>query len=175
MIGLKRGAVKLIKHNPRWRQSFERESKKICQVFGQEALEIQHVGSTAIPGILAKPIIDIALIVHSLKKARRYEEKLKEIDYIIKKDDARKERLFFTKGPEKKRTHYLHVGQCGSGYAEEMILFRDYLRQHKNIAEKYSDLKKNLAKKYFNKRELYSVGKSEFVKKIIRTAKKFYS
>ena len=172
MIGLKRGTVKLVRHNPKWRQSFQHEQKKLSEVFGRDALEIQHVGSTAIPGILAKPIIDIALIVPSLQKAKRYKKKLKEIGYEIKKNDTRKERLFFTKGPEEKRTHYLHVGEIGSGYAEDMILFRDYLYKHKGIAKQYSDLKESLAKKYQDKREIYTAKKEKLIKEIVEKAKK---
>lgn len=173
MIGLKKGAVKLVRHDPKWRQSFEREAKKIRKVFGKDALEIQHVGSTAIQGILAKPIIDIALIVPSLQKARRYEKKLREIDYEIKKNNTKKERLFFTKGPEKKRTHYLHVGEIGSGYAEDMILFRDYLCNHKDMAREYSELKEKLARKYQNAREIYTAKKEKLIKEIVKNAKKF--
>jgi len=172
MIGLKRGTVKLVEHNPKWRQNFEHEEKKIRKVFGRDALEIQHVGSTAISGIPAKPIIDIVLIVLSLQKARRYEKKLKEIGYEIKKNDTRKERLFFTKGPEEKRTHYLHIGKIGSGYAEDMILFKDYLCNHRDIAKQYSDLKKSLAKKYQEKREIYTTKKEKLIKEIVKKAKK---
>lgn len=172
MIGLKRGTVTLVRHSPKWRQSFEREEKKIQKIFGRDALKIQHVGSTAIPGILAKPIIDIALIVPSLQKARRYQTKLKDIGYEIKKNDTRKGRLFFTKGPEKKRTHYLHIGEIGSGYAEDMILFRDYLCNQKNTAKKYSELKKKLAKKYQNTREIYTAKKEKLIKEIVKKAKK---
>ena len=171
MIGLKRGAVKLVRHSTKWRPSFEREAKKIRKVFGKDVLEIQHAGSTAIPGMPAKPIIDIALIVPSLRKAKRCEKKLKEIGYEIKKNDTRKERLFFTKGPEKKRTHYLHVGEIGSGYAEDMILFRDYLCRNKKAAKKYSELKGKLAEKHKNTREIYSVKKEKLIKGMIKKAK----
>ena len=172
MIGLKRGTVKLVRHNPKWRQNFEREQKKIRKVFGRDALEIQHVGSTAIPGILTKPIIDIALIVPSLRKAKRYVKKLKEIDYEIKKNDTRKERLFFTKGPEEKRTHYLHIGEIGSGYAEDMILFRDYLCKYRDIAKKYSELKERLAEKYQKTREIYTAKKERFIEETVKKARK---
>ncbi|MFA4818920.1 MAG: GrpB family protein [Patescibacteria group bacterium] len=172
MVGLKRGTVKLVRYNPKWRQSFQHEQKKLSKVFGRDVLEIQHVGSTAIPGILAKPIIDIALIVPSLQKARRYEKKLKEIGYEIKKNDTRKERLFFAKGSENKRTHYLHVGEIGSGYTEDMILFRDYLCKRKDIAKKYSGLKERLAEKYQDAREIYAVKKEKLIKEIIKKAKK---
>jgi GrpB-like predicted nucleotidyltransferase (UPF0157 family) len=172
MIGLKRGTVKLVKYNQKWRQSFEREAKKLQKIFGKDALEIQHVGSTAIPGILAKPIIDIALVVSSFKKVRQYKKKLKEIGYELKKNDTRGERLFFTKGPEKKRTHYLHIGEIGSGYTEDMILFRNYLHKHKDIAGEYSKLKESLAKKYQDKREVYTARKTKLVEEIVKKAKK---
>ncbi len=172
MIGLKRGTVKLVRYNPKWRQSFKREQKKIRKIFGGAALEIQHVGSTAIPGILAKPILDIALIVSSLPKARRYAKKLKEIGYQLKKNDRRKERLFFTKGPQEKRTHYLHIGEIGSGYIEDMILFRDYLRTRKNEAQKYSRLKEKLAEKWGDNRAIYTEKKKKMVKEIVEKADK---
>lgn len=172
MIGLKRGTVKLVEHNTSWKLSFEREAKKLRKVFGQDCIDIQHVGSTAIPGILAKPIIDIALIVPSLRKAKRYEKKLREIGYEIKKNDTKKERLFFTKGSEEKRTHYLHIGEISSGYIEDMILFRDYLCKHKNAAKVYSELKESLAEKYKNTREIYTAKKERLVKEVIKKAKK---
>jgi GrpB-like predicted nucleotidyltransferase (UPF0157 family) len=171
MIGLKRGTVKLVKHNPKWRQIFKREEKKIRKIFGQEALDVQHIGSTAIPGILAKPIIDIALIVSSLKRAKQNISKFKKIGYELKKNDTKKERLFFTKGPENNRTHYLHVGEAGSGYAEDMILFRDYLRNNKTAARKYSELKKKLAKEYQERREIYTAKKEKLVKEMVKKAK----
>lgn len=172
MVGLKRGTVKLVRYNPKWRHNFEGEEKKLRKVFDWDALEIQHVGSTAIPGILAKPIIDIALIVSSLWKARRYVRKLKEMGYEIKKNDTRKERLFFTKGPKRKRTHYLHISEINSGYTEDMILFRDYLRKHKNVTKNYSELKEKLAEKYPKAREIYAVKKEKLIKEIVKKAKR---
>lgn len=172
MIGLKKGIVKLIEYNPKWRLSFEREAKKLKKIFGQDCIDIQHVGSTAIPKILAKPIIDIVIVVPSLYKARRYKKKLREIGYEINKNDTKKERLFFTKGPERKRTHHLHISEIGSGYAEDMILFRDYLCRHKDIAKKYSELKKRLAKKYQNAREIYTEKKKKLIEEVVKKAKK---
>lgn len=171
MIGLKRGAVKLFKYNAKWKKSFEREANKISKAFGKTALDIQHVGSTAIHGILAKPIIDLAVIVSSLKTARKYIKPLKQIGYTLKKEN-RKDRLFFTKGAEKKRTHYLHIGAIRSGYIENMVIFRDYLRKHKDAAKEYSELKKELAEKYSDKREIYTRKKNKFVNNIIRQVKK---
>lgn len=174
MIGLKRGTVKLVKHDTKWQTSFESEAKKIKNIFGEDALDVQHVGSTAIPGILAKPIIDIALITPSFQKVKRHIKALQDIGYELKKNDPRVERLFFTKGPEIKRTHYLHIGEAGSDYAEDMIMFRDYLCTHRDIAEKYSKLKESLAEKYPDKREIYTEKKNKFIEEISKEAKLNY-
>jgi len=171
MIGLKRGTVKLVKHNIKWQDSFNQEAKKIREILGKDLLDIEHIGSTAIKNILAKPIIDIGLVVSSFKKSKIYIQKLEKIGYNFKKDDHHSERMFFTKGPENKRTHYLHLGEQGSGYIEDMILFRDYLCRYKNIAKEYSRLKERLAKKYFDKREIYTAKKEEFVSEIVKKAK----
>lgn len=166
MIGLKRGTVKLVEYNPKWEKNFAREAKKIKKALNGSALDIQHVGSTAIPGILAKPIIDISVTVVSLEWMG-CESKLKEIGYELKQDDTRKERLFFTKGPEEKRTHHLHIGKKRSGYVEDMILFRDYLRHHREEAKQYSDLKKKLATKYSENRKIYTAKKEKFIQNVV--------
>lgn len=171
MVGLKRGTVKLVKHDPKWKQSFYREAKKIRNVFGKDALDIQHVGSTAIPGISAKPIIDIAMIVSSLQKARKYIIALKKLGYK-KKRENRIDRLFFTKGPERRRTHYLHVGEKSSGYVENMILFRDYLRKNKKAAREYAELKEKLARQHPDNRYVYTAKKEKFIKTIVTKTKK---
>lgn len=170
MIGLKRGVVILVKHTPKWKGSFEEEKRKLKKIFGVSVLDIQHVGSTAIPGILAKPVIDIGIIVPFLNEAKQSAKALRKIGYIQKKDD-RIDRLFFTKGPEKKRTHYLHIGEKGSGYVEDMILFRDYLRKHRRLANEYSELKEGLYKQYGDRRNLYTAQKEKFVKEILKKAK----
>ena len=170
MLGLKRGAVKLVKYNSDWKKSFEYESKKIKKALGKDIVDIQHVGSTSIDRILAKPIIDIGVIVSSFQKKDYYIEKLSGIGYQFKQDDQRKERLFFYKGSESKRTYYLHMGEAGKGYVEEMILFRDYLRNNRETAQKYSELKSKLALRYKNKREIYTAKKEKLIKEIIEEA-----
>jgi len=164
--------TKIIPYQYDWLKKFQVEKEKLENFFGNKALEVEHMGSTSIEGLISKPIIDIVLTVSSSQKAKRYEKKLKEIGYEIKKNDTRKERLFFTKGPEEKRTHYLHIGKIGSGYAEDMILFKDYLCNHRDIAKQYSDLKKSLAKKYQEKREIYTTKKEKLIKEIVKKAKK---
>lgn len=167
MLGLQRGTVKLVAYNPAWEKSFAKEAKKIAAVFSDDALDIQHVGSTAIPGIVAKPIVDIGVTVSSLKQARKYIDSLQAIGYTLKLNDPRAERLFFTKGPEEKRTHYLHIGESDHDYIADMVTFRDYLRNNPDEAHKYSELKKKLAVAYADKREVYTAQKEAFVKNIL--------
>jgi len=115
--------------------------------------------------------IDIAVIVPSLKRVRKYLGLLEKIGYVLKKE-ARSDRLFFTKGPEKKRTHYLHVGDAGNGYVGDMVLFRNYLQQHKSAAKNYSTLKKKLARQYSKQREIYTKKKEKLINVILHRAKK---
>ncbi|QQS15740.1 MAG: GrpB family protein [Candidatus Moraniibacteriota bacterium] len=171
MLGLKRGTVKLVEYNPKWKQGFSREAETIRDVLEQDCIDIQHVGSTAIPDILAKPIIDIAVVVPTLEKAEFYQEKLREIGYDLKENDTRAERLFFTKGPENNRTHYLHLGELKGVYVQDMILFRDYLCRYKNFAEDYVSLKKDLTERYRDRRYDYTAGKESFVKRVIKLAR----
>jgi GrpB-like predicted nucleotidyltransferase (UPF0157 family) len=170
MLGLKRGTVKLAPNDPEWSQSFAEEAKKLQLVFGDFAVAIEHIGSTAIPAILAKPIVDIGIIVPSLKQAINYRDKLKDIGYVMKENDNREERLFFMKGSEELRTHYLHIGEKGSGYVEDMVRFRDFLNNHEEIAKEYSDLKQKLCDAYSDNREHYTEQKKEFVKDVLAKA-----
>ena len=170
MIGLKRGTVKLLKPKAIWKQSFEREKVKLKKVFGKDLIDIQHIGSTAITGISAKPIIDIGLTAPFLERAKKYIPKLKKIGYNLKIED-RKDRLFFTKGTAKKRTHYLHIGEVGSDYIEGMVLFRNYLNRNKATSKEYAELKDKLAKQYPEERYIYAAKKKEFIESIVKKLK----
>lgn len=122
MIGLKRGTVKLVQHNPEWDKLFQTEKAKLLEVLHGLITDIQHVGSTAIRTISAKPIIDIAVLVKSLRQVVEYIAKIEAIGYQ-KKQENRRERLFFTKGPEENRVIYLHIGDTSTDYIKDMIMF----------------------------------------------------
>lgn len=171
MIGLKRGTVKLVSYNPKWKTSFEREKKRIQKALGNLAISIEHVGSTAIPELSAKPIIDIAIIVKSIKSPGKLVRILESLGYEFKKDDDVLGRLFFTKGPESKRTHYIHVVKFKGKEWKKLTLFRDYLLSHKQAIQKCSGLKNKLAKDYALDRKSYTSGKNEFIRDIIKKAK----
>jgi len=171
MIGLKRGTVKLVPHDLEWDKLFLVEKAKLFEVLGAMAVDIQHVGSTAISTIPAKPIIDIAVLVKSLDEINACIEKIEAIGYQ-KKQEHRTERLFFTKGPEGNRIVYLHIGDESTDYIMDMILFRDCLIQNPADAQRYVELKQELVGKFSDNREQYTAAKEEFVQKILRKTKK---
>ena len=166
MIGVPRGKVKLSPHNPKWLESFA-EEKKSREGFDQ----VEHIGSTAIPGLYAKPIIDIALGVSSLKdnEVEKYKKPFAEIDYHYIREDRPDEYLFI-KGPESKRTHHLHLIEIDSQAWKNYILFRDYLIANPEAREQYTKLKKELAKKFAEDRKSYTAGKVALVEKFIKQA-----
>ena len=169
-IGLKRGAVKLMPHSSEWDKLFQTEKAKLCEAWGDFIVDIQHVGSTAISTIPAKPIIDIAVLVKSLEEIDEVKNRIEALGYQKKQED-RPERRFFTKGPEENRVVYLHIGDESTSYVKDMVAFRDYLIQNPAEAQKYSDLKKELAEQFADNRELYTAAKEKFVQEIVEKAK----
>lgn len=165
-IGLARGTVKLVSYDPSWQARFEAEAKLLQQKLGISADHIQHVGSTAIPGILAKPIIDIATPVDSLTVVDEWVEPLAELGYWNKGPQAdMPKRRFFTKGPEDKRTVYLHV--VTNEEYKRLIAFRDALRANLELAKVYSDLKAKLAASLADDRAQYTRQKNDFIQEIL--------
>lgn len=177
MIGLKRGTVKLLPHNKKWAQLFEKEKKLLIKTFGNTIITIEHIGSTAISGIPAKPILDMDIGVRSLKIARQMKKKFEKLGYEYRpfkpghtKKDLKEQELY-VKGAEAKRTHHAHVAVYGSDYWNNDLIFRDYLRQNPKRAKQYANLKRRLAKLHANDRETYTKSKMIFIQKTIRIAR----
>ena len=171
MIGLKRGVVVLRTHNPLWGELFKQEKELISSVIADFLIDIQHIGSTVIPNIVAKPIIDIAVAIDSIDNIEKIIPPLENIGFIYRGEQGIPDRHLFVKGGENVRTH-LHVMQKGHYEWDKHILFRDYLKKHPNDAKQYSELKQKLFLKYGNDREKYTDSKSDFIQNIIKKAKK---
>ncbi|MBU4491690.1 MAG: GrpB family protein [Euryarchaeota archaeon] len=167
MIGLKRGTVQVISYQPVWKDFFEEEAARLRLALGNQIINIEHVGSTAIEGMDAKPIIDIIVEVESLNKARDLVKLVENLGYKCKKNDNVPERIFFIKGPSSNRTHHLSFTEPTSGYWKAHILFRDYLLTQPEAAEEYKRLKRELAEQFPKDRDAYRAGKQEFIKKIL--------
>ena len=156
MIGLQRGTVKLVPYSSEWKRLFAEEERVLRASIGTFVMDIQHVGSTAIPGLEAKPIIDIAVAVRRLEDVEKCIKPLECLGYEYKADEGHLRRFFFAKGNPSRRTHYVHMVEWNRDSWKEMLRFRDYLRQHKEAAKEYARLKRELARKCQGNRAFYT-------------------
>lgn len=168
-MGLKVGTVRIEKYDLNWKKMFNEEKQKLLKIFGDLVIEIEHVGSTSIEGLSAKPIIDIAIALNDLNDFEKVKDHFNNEIYSIKEDSADDE-ILIRKGSEENRTHFIHIMEVNSKRYNDTIIFRDYLKSHKDVLKKYENLKKKLAKKYANNRKLYSCSKNEFIQGTIKKA-----
>jgi GrpB-like predicted nucleotidyltransferase (UPF0157 family) len=172
MIGLPSGKVKIVPYTELWKKAYQDEEKLLWRVIGEFVIDIQHIGSTSIPGLASKPIIDIAAFVKSLNIGEECIKPLEKIGYEYHDDAGIPGRHFFVKGSKDNRTHFLHIEEINGELWKNHLLFRDYLRKHREAAIEYEDLKIELAKKYGNDRDTYTIEKDWFIKTILAKAEK---
>ena len=169
-MGLKVGTVRLEDYNPEWKNSFELEKIVLSNIFKDIALSIEHVGSTAIEGLSAKPIIDMLVIIKTFSDFENVRYYFEKEPYSIKLDSPEDE-ILIRKGDETNRTHFIHVVELGSDRQINTLLFRDYLRENKDAVLEYENLKKELAIKYADDRKMYTASKNDFIQGILKKAK----
>ncbi|WP_330577918.1 GrpB family protein [Alkaliphilus pronyensis] len=157
--------IEVVPYNPHWVEEFQKESKKLFRILSKEAIEIHHIGSTSIPGISAKPVIDIMIVVKDINKIDEYNNELEELGYIPKGEYGIKGRRFFLKGLYN-RTHHLHVFEKGNQEVAKHLNFKSYMICHPNEAKEYEELKKELAQKHKYDNVAYCKGKDAFIKNI---------
>jgi len=165
MIGLEWGAIRVVPYCGEWPRLYEEEAKHVRQAIGERIRDIQHFGSTAVPGMCAKPIIDIAVAVDSLNAAQICIKQLEKIGYkhLWASDQPRSD--FFIKGNPTE--YHLRIFEAGSPDWARHIGFRDLLRRDSRVASDYAKLKKDLSKRFKNSREAYQDGKTDFVQNIL--------
>lgn len=162
--------MKLVPYQPQWKAAFETEAELLRSLIGDAALQIEHIGSTAIPGMCSKPIIDLMVAIEDLNAAHNWITKLEQQSYEFRPNVAPPDRLFFAKGERSNRTHHLSVTEPDSVFFREKILFRDYLSNNDEAFDEYEELKTKLAEKFADKRENYTYGKEQFVRRILSLA-----
>lgn len=167
-LGLASDRVELRSHDKRWHQIFERERAEIVAVLGELALGVEHVGSTAIEGIVAKPIVDIAVAVESFERGEECIEPLARIGFVYKGEHGLAGRRYFTKG-EPRRFH-LHMYAIDDSRWRDHLLFRDYLRCHADVAGEYDRLKRKLAERFATSRLEYTEAKEPFISRVLAAA-----
>ena len=166
LLGLKRGELCVSPYREEWKNLFEIEKRDIEKAIGDYIEDIQHVGSTSIIGMPAKPILDIAIAVKNFEEARICIEPLCKMGYTFKGENGIPRRHYFLKGEP--CTHHIHLLEKTSEEWEKLILFRDYLRANQNTAEEYKKLKRDLLQRLQGDRKAYQAAKSDFVAAVIR-------
>jgi len=167
--------VEIFDYDREWPSKFLEERTKIMGVIGDTVVEVEHVGSTAVPGLCAKPIIDIMVGIRKLIDAENCIVPLENIgyEYVPEYEVSIPERRYFRKGPsEMPNKHFhIHMVEHGSDFWKRHLLFRDYLRTHPDAALEYCELKKKLASKHRLNREAYTEAKTTFIESIVSKAK----
>jgi GrpB-like predicted nucleotidyltransferase (UPF0157 family) len=166
-LGLKRGMVRLVRYDPGWAVAFARERTQLLQVLGPAAVAIEHVGSTAVEGLLAKPILDIAVAGRPPIHAAEWQPRLERLGYAAFGDRESRGDFFFAKGPDEGRTVYLHVVPGGSVWWLDYLAFRDRLRADAALRDAYTELKTGLAEQFSGDRRSYTEAKAAFIAKLI--------
>ena len=168
--------VEIVNYDPRWPNLFDEEAKRLRATLDPSLIVgLEHFGSTAIPGLAAKPIIDILIAVRSLADAQAcFVESLRNLDYVYWAENPKKDRMFFVKGMPpfgSRRSHHVHVTEPDAEMWQRLA-FRDYLRAHPEEAATYERLKRQLAAEYQSDREAYTDAKSAWIESVMRKASK---
>ncbi|OCQ88991.1 hypothetical protein BCD64_04410 [Nostoc sp. MBR 210] len=162
--------IEVVPHNPHWRSQFETESKQIALAFSENVVTIHHIGSTSIPNIYAKPIIDFLIEVKDITKVDEQISVMEALGYEFMGEFGIPGRRYFRKEKENIRTHNVHTFEVNSPEIIRHLAFRDYMITHPEAAQKYSELKRQLAKQYSNDINGYMNGKDSFIKEIEQKA-----
>lgn len=164
--------IVVVPHENHWSEKFQMEAERLKTAM-PETVKIHHIGSTSVPGLAAKPIIDMIMEVESIERVDRWNERFIELGYIVKGEKGISGRRFFIHGTEEKRSYHLHVFEKGNPEIVRHLAFRDYMMAHCEEAEAYATLKKELAEKYTYDGTLYTEGKNEFVRSVDEKAKEW--
>ena len=163
--------ISMVPHDPKWWQQFQTEAKQIAVVLGNSAVAVHHIGSTAIPGIYAKPVIDLLLVVQDLTALDEKQSVMEALGYEALGEFGIPRRRYFRRDNDLgDRTHQVHAFESGSPQIQRHLAFRDYLIAHPDIAQEYSDLKRELAAKHPSDIKAYMDGKDAFIQEIDRWA-----
>ncbi len=166
MLGLKKGTARVVSYRPVWSHLFEQERHLPQRHIGHLALDIEHVGSTAVPGLDAKPILDIAVAVVSV--IPRLARPLCRAGYVDRGDKGRDGgRLFVKESAPEVRTHHVHVLAMDDQQWREYLLFRDTLRGGEGISARYAAFKRALRERYPDDRSAYTAAKRAFVRDVL--------
>jgi GrpB-like predicted nucleotidyltransferase (UPF0157 family) len=165
--------VRLTAFSENWALMFQDEVQLLKTIFGDVIIRFDHFGSTSVPGLKAKPVIDMMCIVNEIEKVDSFNEKMNSLGYDVAGEWGITGRRLFRKGGEN-RTHHIHFYQFDNPQIERHLIFRDYLRCHPEEVARYSSFKEELAQQFENTSD-YSPAKKTFVKEMEQLALSWYA
>lgn len=163
--------VILFPHDPDWVNLYQEEADQLASALSSEITAIHHMGSTAVPGIFAKPIIDIMIVVKDINRIAQYNHRMETFGYSPRGELGIPGRRYFSKDKDGVRTHHVHIYQASNPEIDRHLGFRDYLISHPDAAHAYSKLKEELANKFADNIDQYTEAKSDFIRSINEKSK----
>ena len=164
-LGLEHGIVRLVDHNPLWSILYDEESTKILNALGSRIIDIHHIGSTSIPGIKAKPILDIMVGIEVFNEGPFLEPFLVSLGYdYVPHADVPHDHIY---GKSQPRTHLLHVVKYKGKTWENQLRFRNALRSDLELAKEYEEIKVQLCSVHGDSRATYTEKKGVFIERVL--------
>ncbi|MEV0787939.1 GrpB family protein [Kribbella sp. NPDC050459] len=161
--------IRIEPYDPAWRERFGELGERLRGALGEVALRIDHIGSTAVPELAAKPVIDIQISVAALEPVGPFRRPLERLGFVYRPGNGERTKRYFRESPGERRTH-IHVRKAGSFSEQFPLLLRDYLREHPEELTQYEQLKLGLAEKYGGDRAGYTDAKAPWFWQTIRRA-----
>jgi len=169
VLGVGFGKVKVVPYHPGWAELYVEEREAIETVLGRSTAQVEHIGSTAIPGMPSKPILDIMVVVPQTAEVGQFVDGLCRIGYHYEPDEPVPERHFFVKPPlaVPYRTHHLSLTTAGSSFWRNNMAFREYMLNHGDEAARYGTLKRDLADRHPDDRAAYTAAKQPYIRRVL--------
>jgi GrpB-like predicted nucleotidyltransferase (UPF0157 family) len=158
--------IEVVAHRPEWAAEFVAERDRLAAALGDAALAIHHIGSTSVPGLSAKPVIDILVAASDLAAIDACRGRMEVLGYEAMGELGIPGRRYFRKGGAIHRTHHVHAFAHDDPGLDRHLAFRDYLRAHPEVAREYGELKERVAATCENDIDRYMAGKDAFVQRV---------
>lgn len=169
--------IELVEYDPEWVDEYDERRREMLDAVGEHLDAVAHVGSTAVPGLAAKPIIDVMALAESPAVLDACVEGLVDLgwEYAPEFEEEVPNRRYFRRTDGERHTHHLHVVDGSAGWWERHVAFRDYLREHPDVAAEYEAVKREAAEAHRWSVDEYTGAKTEFVREIEEQAKQYYA
>ncbi len=169
-LGVPVGKVLLAPHHPGWAEAYERERGRLADALESLTPVVEHIGSTAIPGIVAKPLLDIMVGIPEIADHAKAIAPMEALGYTYKGEFGIPDRHFFVLGDEATSTHHVHLVKFGGHFWQLNLVFRDHLRAHADACDRYAAEKRRLVREFADAREKYTAGKDAIIRELLAEA-----